>query len=246
MFLRFIATIITILTYKRARYTILQPLRTEVIKRQTDLLIDVMTVFCDESKLLSELDLDRIVALNTYSIMEQYGYVLNESERLREECRKHFVGGVIVKNSNQLEMFEKPDVFGKSEEGKNEKDFRETLYERLKEGIVDIEMIQLTKKYYDTMQKYESLANNAFLPKEIKGLLEQIIRNIHQDISIRLKKVLEDFILKVYAKNQSDGKFSVNFSGVYNEFNEVRCSNGDLILKIREKTREYLLIDKKW
>ena len=195
-----IATVVTILTYKRARYTILQPLRTEVIKRQTDLLIDVMAVFSDENKLLSDLDINRVVTLNAFSVLEQYGYVLNESATLREECHKHFAGGLIVKRSNQLEMFVKPEIFEKSKDDKKEKDFRETLYERLKEGVVDIEMIQLTQKYYDTMNKYQSLTNNAFLPKEIKELLDQIIRNIHHDISISLKKTLEDFIFSVVFK----------------------------------------------
>lgn len=36
------ATVIAILTYKRARYTLLQPLRSEVVKRQTELLVEFL------------------------------------------------------------------------------------------------------------------------------------------------------------------------------------------------------------
>ncbi len=50
-----IATVIAVLTYKRARYTILQPLRSEVIKRQADLLIEIMEAFSDDDQLLLDL-----------------------------------------------------------------------------------------------------------------------------------------------------------------------------------------------
>ena len=56
-----IATVIAVLTYKRARYTILQPLRSEIIKRQTDLLIDIMEAFSDDNQLILDLDLYKIV-----------------------------------------------------------------------------------------------------------------------------------------------------------------------------------------
>lgn len=243
-----IATVIAVLTYKRARYTILQPLRSEVIKRQTDLFIEIIEVFSDESKMLVDLDLDKIVTLNAFKVLEQYGYVLNGAEALQKECDKSFVGGLIVKRGNQLDMFEKPDAFNKSKQGedKREPDFRKRLYENLEEEKIDIEMIYLTKKYYETMEKYKMLTDNAFLPKEIKEPLEEIIRNIYNDISINLKQILEGFVLEVYHKNKNGEKFSINPIGVYNDFNEKRHINSKLIEKVREETREYLMIDKKW
>lgn len=244
----FIATIIAVLTYKRARYTILQPLRTEVIKRQTDLFIEIIDTFSDESKMLMDLDLDKIVALNTYKVLNQYGYVLNRAESLKKECDKELVGGLIVKREEQLDMLEKPEVFNRFEKGedKSDTDFREKLYENLKNGKIDIEMIYFTKKYDETMEKYKKLTTNTFLPKEIKEPLEEIIKNIYEDISINLKQTLEEFVLKVYEKSKNGEKFSINPIGVYNEFNQKRHINSKLIEKIKEKTREYLLIDKKW
>lgn len=244
----FIATIIAILTYKRARYTILQPLRSEVIKRQTDLFIEIMEVFSDESKLLRDLDLNRIVTLNAFKVLEQYGYVLNGAENLQKECDKNFVGGLIVKRDNQLDMFEKPEAFKGSKESENkiDVDFRKKIYENLKEGKIDIEMIYLTKKYYDTMEKYGNLVDHAFLPKEIRVPLEEIIKNIYDDIAINLKQTLEEFVLKIYEKRKNGEKVSISPIGVYNEFNEKRHTNSQLIEKIKEKTRDYLMIDKKW
>ena len=243
-----IATIIAILTYKRARYTILQPLRSEVIKRQTDLFIEIIEVFSDESKVLVDLDLDKIVTLNTFKVLEQYGYVLNGAETLQKECDKNFVGGLIVKRGNQLDMFEKPDAFNKAKQGedKTESDFRKKLYENLEEDKIDIEMIYLTKKFYETMDRYKRLTTNAFLPKEIKEPLDEIIKNIYDDISINLKQILEEFVLKVYCKSKNGEKFGINPIGVYNAFNEKRHINSKLIERVREETREYLMIDKKW
>lgn len=45
-----IATIVSIKTYIRAKSTILQPLRTEVIKRQTDLLVELLSFLLDRQK----------------------------------------------------------------------------------------------------------------------------------------------------------------------------------------------------
>jgi len=46
-----IATIVSIKTYIRAKSTILQPLRTEVIKRQTDLLVELLSFIMDNKKI---------------------------------------------------------------------------------------------------------------------------------------------------------------------------------------------------
>lgn len=244
----FIATVIAVLTYKRARYTILQPLRSEVIKRQTDLFIEIMEAFSDETKLLIDLDINKIVILNTFKVLDQYGYVLDGAENLKKEFDKNFVGGIIVKRGDQLDMLEKPETFNQSEDSKDKKDidFGRKIYEDLKEGKIDIEMIYLTKKYYVTMEKYKKMVNNTFLPKEIKVPLEEIIRNIYADISLNLKQTLEEFVLTVYIKRKNGEKFSINSIGVYNEFNKKRHSNSQLIGRIREKTRDYLMIDKKW
>lgn len=243
-----IATVIAVLTYKRARYTILQPLRSEVIKKQTELLIDIMEAFSDDNQLLLDLDLYKIVTLNTYKILNQCGFVLNGAEMLQKECDKHLVGGLIVKRGGQLEMFEKPEsihLYGKND-AKAEIDFGSKFYESLKEGEFDIEIIYLTRKYYETMKRYQSLMNNAFLPKEMKTLLEKIIKNIYDDITINLKQLLEDFVCNVYEKRKNSEKFGINTVGIYNEFNEKRHDNSQLIAKVRARTREYLMIDKMW
>lgn len=243
-----IATIIAVLTYKRARYTLLQPLRSEVIKRQTDLFIEIMSVFSDESKLLQDLDLNKIVTLNAFKVLDEFGYILSETEALRKKCNENFVGGMIVKRGKQLDMFERPGALEepKVNEDNNAINLRKKIYEDLKEGQIDIEMICLTKKYYETMEKYKSLATNAFLPKEIKELINQIIINTCDDISIGLKQTLEEFVLNVYNKRKNGNEFNINLIGVYNDFNVKRHTNSHLINRIREKTRDYLMIDTKW
>ena len=52
----FIATFIAILTYRRAKYTILQPLRTEVIKKQTELFVEIIENFSDDIKFIKYID----------------------------------------------------------------------------------------------------------------------------------------------------------------------------------------------
>lgn len=80
----------------------------------------------------------------------------------------------------------------------------------------------------------------------IKDIFWIIFTLIYDDISINLKQILEEFVLKVYCKSKNGEKFGINPIGVYNAFNEKRHINSKLIERVREETREYLMIDKKW
>lgn len=243
-----IATIIAVLTYRRARYTILQPLRSEVIKRQTDLLIEVLEAFSDDNRMMKNLDLFQIVTLNTYKVLIQCGHTLSGSEILQKECDKNLVGGLIVKQGSQLEMFEKPEPFQESgkEEDKTDAEIGRRFCEYLKEGKIDIEIIYLTGKYYESMKKYQDLLDDTFLSKEIRVFLEEIIRNIYDDITVTLKQILEDVALHACERKKNNEKFSINTIGIYNEFNDKRHDNSRLIAKVRERIRDYLMIDRKW
>lgn len=241
-----IATVIAILTYKRARFTILQPLRTEVVKKQTELFIEIMTVFADDSKILIDLDLQNLVVLNTFKLLSDFGYVTKEGEKLKQAFDKYLVGCSVVKKGNQLDMFERPKIFEDLNKDIDNFNVGKKLYDNLKSGNIDIELIYFTKKYDDTVSLYTNLSKNPFLPHEIKKLLDKIIENINFDISVTLKHTLEDFMLSVYKKSVDGEKININSIGIYNEFNAKRINNSKIVNEIREKTRNYLMIDKKW
>lgn len=66
-----IAIIIAILTYRRARYTLLQPLRSEVVKRQTELLAELPEYIAGSKKIINfGIDYMGIIACNAYKLLE--------------------------------------------------------------------------------------------------------------------------------------------------------------------------------
>jgi hypothetical protein len=103
-----IATIVSIKTYIRAKSTILQPLRTEVIKRQTDLLVELLSFIMDKQKdFFFKIDYLGLVNANVFLIMRDYGYLLNEN-KIYDEIEKNIVGFMIIKNEGQLDNVELP------------------------------------------------------------------------------------------------------------------------------------------
>lgn len=240
-----VAMIITILTYRGAKHTILQPLRTEVIKRQTDLIIEIMTVFTIRNFLL-DLDLERIVRLNTYRVLKDYGYKLKDEENIEQEFNDHYRFSMIVKKSEQLETINLPEVFENKRESKQEVEYEKGLFENLKQGKIDIETISLTLNYDRLTSKIAVLSKDAFLPIVIKEPMDKIIQNISNDLKFTLKQVLEDLVLEIYEKSQTIENITINPDGVYNDFIRKHTDNGELIKQVRERSREYLRIDQKW
>ena len=112
-----IATVIAILTYRRARYTLLQPLRSEVIKRQTDLFVSLLDFIRDkEHRLIDKIGYRDIVFTNMYYFSKECDFYLegrNDDERvdLEQKIQANISGYVVVKKSGQLKHVWKLELF---------------------------------------------------------------------------------------------------------------------------------------
>ncbi len=244
----FIATVIAILTYRRARYTILQPLRSEVIKKQTELFIEIMELFHDGLQFAKDIDFLNVIRLNNYYVLDLYGFKCGVSNELQKIFDDSFSTLKIVKRNDVLNEIRLPELFQSlDQKEEKDKDVNDDIKVQLETGKIDIELLGLTKKYEDTLNKYKRIANNPFLPREIKSPLEEIINNIEDDFSVALKETLEQVILEVYEKSKNGEAFGVDPAAINNIFIKKRHNNySQLIEKIRKNTREYLMIDKKW
>lgn len=245
IFFTLIATVVTVLTYKRAKHSILQPLRTEVIKRQTEILVEIITFFADETKFWLDLDISSIVNINAYYALKTYGYLLENDNELEKAYEPLMYCSMIVKKDEKLDSVKVVQTFEDKSEESKKNNIKKELYEKLEDGEIDLEMIHLTESYYNTMNHLTALSENPFLPKVIKEPMDKIITNIVYDLKITLKEELEQFILSVYKRSQ-EGNVDIQFVGIYNQFNRKRRDNQELIKQINLKTREYLMIDKKW
>ncbi|WP_133257241.1 hypothetical protein [Hymenobacter edaphi] len=81
------ATVLALLTYKRAKATVLQPKRTEVTKKQTKILSDFLTVIAENNNSIdSALDYVNLLNYNVDLVLREYGLleIPADSEKYQE------------------------------------------------------------------------------------------------------------------------------------------------------------------
>lgn len=75
-------TVVAILTYRRAKATILQPIRTEVIKKQSELLSKLLQTLSDNDQSFEVgLDYVSLVQINVILTLRDFGFVFKEQKR---------------------------------------------------------------------------------------------------------------------------------------------------------------------
>lgn len=247
-----VATIVSIKTYIRAKATILQPLRTEVIKRQTDLLVELLSFLLDKQKdFFRKIDYLGLVNANVFLSMRDYGYLLNDN-KIYNEIDKHIVGFMILKNEGQLDNVELPQSINIERE--KEDNLKNEQHERGKgklllarEGKVDLECLYLTNQYKDTIQKIKEFQCNPFMPASIQSELSKLLKEISYNLTVILPPEIEKFIIQVSKTQCSpNAPAKVNSTAIYNNFQRRSIHHKDTIQNIVKTIREYLMVDKKW
>ena len=101
-----IATIIAMLTYKNAKKSLFQPLHTEVIKRQTNLFVDVYDLL--KENVFDKIDYEGIFNLCLYGSLNELGYDTEPPEDTKLELTKctdgNFVFGQPVIEDEECEQ----------------------------------------------------------------------------------------------------------------------------------------------
>lgn len=258
IFLTGTATVVAILSYRRAKATIFQPKRTEVIKKQTEILSEFLTLFTYNGNTIDKaVDYSTIYRYNIDIALRDYNLVdINKFSEKYIEYEQN-IGGWIQFLEN--EIYEHVYVEGSIKEYDElifEKDDRQRqlIYTtRAKEGEVNIHRIFYTTKYAIFIKTLRDLTNNPFLPKDIQDVAKQIALNItiniHYNLRTLLKKLVED-IYKAYHDGQSaDYEIfteTFRYSTLYRVFELERKKHDEDYILLKEKIRKHLMIDEKW
>jgi hypothetical protein len=245
--------VVTILAYKRARATILQPIRNEVIKKQSELLSEVLNLCQPSSKIDDGLDYVKLVQANVILHLRDYGFIFRNQAELLEAINKDITGWFPCGETRVLEDIQIIGSF-KSEktDTKNQNEIIEIskrMYEDAKKGIIRIDKIYLTKAHNDYMKKLDLLFINPFMPTVIQEVLFQLIVDVNKNLAEVLKNVLKEFVHEFFEKfSEALQKVYPDFDpiGVYNEFNHQRIHHRKTIKKLVQETRGYLRIDESW
>lgn len=233
------ATVIAVLTYQRAKETFLQPVRSEVIKKQTDLLISLTTLLDKEYTLLEKIDYHGLVRLNIFSSLILSGNIFKEQDKIKHFVKENSKGGIFFKNEKGEVDAESISIFNDTKK-KQPKDINRKYYESAKLGKFRMPMLELTREHVEFMDKLSKIKEDPFLPKDIGLHLEQLNQDIHINITQHLRRQVEKAVNEFFERGEKDIPVD---SGVFNAFNHERISHQDLLSKIREETRKYLKID---
>ena len=243
-------TVVTILAYRRARATILQPIRNEVIKKQSELLSEVLGLCHPPSKIDNGIDYVKLVQANVLFHLRDYGFVFRNQSELFEVLSKDVGGWLPCGESQVLNDVEIIGSFrSEVQDAKNPNgisDIGKKRYEDAKKGVVAIDKIYLTTAHQDYMGKLHLLSTNPFMPAAIQIVLSQLILNVNKNLKDALKKVLESFLREFFQKSGGAGYPGFDPVGVYNEFNHSRIHHRETINRLLKETRNYLRIDESW
>ena len=233
------ATIIAILTYQRAKETFLQPVRTEVVKRQADLLIEVLPKL-EQEKFDRSINYHELVKLNAIYWLTRYGFLFKGSG-IEDYVKNTRVGVIFLPDSEGRIDAERISAFSDKEEKlPDTMEAGKKLYEDAKNGTVLVNRILLTKGYTETEKELLNLIDNPFIPSNIAEKLNTLKKELGDNLAKDIVKTIEWVIRELIDRGN---KANLSWDGVYNEFNKSRRKHGPTLKAIRTEIREYLKVD---
>ncbi len=244
------ATIIGILTYLRAKETILQPIRAEVIKRQAELFANILD-FLNSFKIYGNdidlgFDYQDIVHANFLQTLLDHGFKISDEEQ--EYLSECFGEGASYNlfNANKLSA---PCFFSDFDNKENEKLFeiqKQDILNKEKlagEGIIQIDIIGKTKEYNDFVAQLSDFSSNPFLPKKMQNIFKKVLNDSEDNLNIYLTKTLKTVMLMYYEKSKVNSKFVIEPYAIYNIFCKSRVEHTEDFNILRNEVRKYLKID---
>ncbi|UFH63876.1 hypothetical protein KQH81_10985 [Clostridium cadaveris] len=241
--LTFSATIISYFTYQKAKKSLLQPMKSEVIHIQTNMMIDLINYINDEfNNKLYNIYLD-IVCINLFNTLIDCGYIFNNQEKIKAIIKEKKVGAIPIADENGIiKSIEVISTF-KNESETCDEDVKKENYENLQNGNLHIDMIFFTKEYLECNQIISKYISNPLMPQKISDILEQLLDIINNNLKLIIKKTIEESVIEYYKLQE---KKSISHTGVYNEFNHNRIEHEHLVKEIRREIRKFLKVDEEW
>lgn len=243
------ATLIGILTYKRAKATVLQPIRTEVVKKQSAMLSELLTVISQEE--MNAFDYIQIVSVNIYSVLIKYGFYFSNQKELEELINSKRCAAIPCGEDNILKDFTLYQPFDSEQNREKAKreafELRKKEYENaMKEGIIIIDSIIITNEHATFVKKLRDFVTNPFMPSNIQEILKDILHAVNVNLTVHLKQTLEEFTKEFFKRHSLEDNSPFSVLGVWNEFNHKRFDLREQFDGIKKAIRNHLRIDERW
>lgn len=245
--------IVAILVYRRAKETILQPLRSEVVKRQAQKMTELLDFVADtqESDPSDPIDYRGLCSLNAFTWLDEYGFAFKERAKLKEKYESIYGGFIIIKTPDgvihDVKVLEA--IINPSQDTPDDdvEEYRRQKYQKAKAGkfdINDIDKIFLTKRFNEYKRKLAVFIRDPLLPSKILDVLKEFDKSIDNNVVNILRSTIAEFISTFVTESaKTTTKLGMDPSGVYNMFNRKRIIHAAILQKLRINIREHLKVD---
>ena len=233
---------VTVLTYLKAKRTLLQPIRTEVFKEQLKIFTDVLRYFTGkgEVELRQEFGFEELQRANMFALLDAYAHLFFDFEIPIDE-RPYNTNNcpISIVSERRLELADdyliKEEPKGKKIEPK----------EKIKQwNDYKHDHVHIPTKFVEAEQSFQKLIDSPLLPTSCVELLVEYHKTIRKNIAI-LEDVLTEAAKELPKKYTSLSVMKkVSFDWLRNRYND---KFQELLPKAKEITdfvRQYYLTDK--
>jgi hypothetical protein len=242
-----ITCFLAILTYLKARKTILQPLKAETAKKQFELLTSLLNDIGYNYTINISLNFDysKVLHLNVLYHLNEFG-LLPLTDDVQKIFRSEMSGDFIAFAESLTEdSLTEISIFEENQKETKYSDYKKEINRKAFDGVANIEFVYLTKKCKNFLSILSKYSTNPFLPNDIVKTIELLNTEFSKNLHI-LKQEVEKFIV-LYAKkikNKESTKF--NIEGIHNEFIGKSTKHEETLKILLSKIKNHLHIEEKW
>lgn len=226
-------------TFKNAKKTLFNPVRSEMVKYQLKNITDFIDKHTAKGYTFdAAIDYYHILKLNiecNYILRiitnEQIydNHVFSETdENILKFCKENIVAVFYIKMENNTKIFE---VLNANFD--TVKSFYSYSLQDLKDDNSFIGVVYLTKRSYDFYTDLINLETNPFIPNQIKLEIKNTVKNINQNF-IKIEKVLSE---NLSSSNE------LNYKPIYDQFEIDKLYHSDDLQNLRESISTYFKVD---
>lgn len=228
-------SVIAVLTYIRARSTILQPKRSEVIKIQTQVLIDFLNFISqDGNSIDSSVDYFNIYRYNFYLALNRYDLLdLSKGSEIYKEMNEKVVGW--------YDYDSKININGISIIKGNFEDYVSLYFGKEDLSTLHSKII-FTQKGWTFLEHLRKMSINPFLPTHIVERINQIGNDMVFNLFNIMPNIINEEMARIHSENIMNSKVGYSFK----LFENTRNKHIELYKELIKDIRKYLAIDEKW
>jgi hypothetical protein len=234
--------VIASLTYKNAKKTLFNPIRSEMVKYQMKIITDFIDKHTSKGyNFDTSIDYSNLLKLNyeTDYLFEILRHETNQENKLSNDldkqrlqfCKKN-LGGLFEIRLKKDELNLEP-VSGDFDTTKQYIQTRQIIDKEELFKHLYLQRFYLTKRFYNLYTDLINLETNPFIPKEIKTQVSIIIKNIHINIGELYK------LLTKHIKEQTD----TTYPTIYSEFSENKIDHKKDLNKLRLSITNYFKVN---